>query len=297
MQVPFVNQVFDKDDAKGSSLRLSELLFPDAAQVEERLDVKPLTQGTTNGVTYRPVDAGDASAHDAVLVKVYGDGTDITIDRNKEELKVHQLLAENNLSSSPLVRFANGHAYQFINGRTCSVSDMANPVIYRGVAKELARWHATLPIVEPKDPQSSLEHEPSVWATAKKWLDAIPSQPTRSKADKALLRDQFHYVTGKLLLNDDKPEPLVLGHGDLLCGNIIVQDLTEPTEAASVRFIDYEGLCALIQAETSTGAIDFDYAGYAEKRLAEYWDWRRVHDGNVEADEGMSRREERWAAA
>ncbi|KAL2689184.1 hypothetical protein Neosp_003236 [[Neocosmospora] mangrovei] len=374
MQVPFVNQVFDKDDAKGSSLRLSEFLFPDAVQVEERLEVKPLTQGTTNGlykVTYRPVDAGDASAHDAVLVKVYGDGTDITIDRNKE-LRVHQLLAEKKLSSSPLVRFANGHAYQFIHGRTCSVSDMANQVIYRGVARELARWHATLPVVEHKDSQKSLEHEPSVWATAKKWLDAIPSQPKRSKADKALLREQFHYVTGKLLLNDAKPEPLVLGHGDLLCGNIIVQDLTEPTEAASVLFIDYEafelanhfaewtgfecdyallptrstrrdfiqeylaeinrlqqdgdhahipsvseaqvdhlmaqvdsfrgfpgfywGLCALIQAETSTGAIEFDYAGYAEKRLEEYWDWRKVHDGNVDADEGISQREERWAA-
>ncbi|RSL94926.1 hypothetical protein CDV31_014101 [Fusarium ambrosium] len=381
MQVPFVNQVFDKDDAKGSSLRLSEFLFPDAAAAaaaaaEERLEVKPLTQGTTNGlfkVMYRSVDA---SADDAVLVKVYGDGTDITIDRNKE-LKVHQLLAENKLSSSPLVRFANGHAYQFIDGRTCSVSDMANPVIHRRVARELARWHATLPIVEPKDQQSSLEHEPSVWATAKKWLDAIPSQPKRSKADKALLREQFHYVTDKLLLNGDKPEPLVLGHGDLLCGNIIIQDKTEPTEAASVRFIDYEhatycprafelanhfaewtgfecdytllptrstrrafireylseidrlqqdgdnahipsvseaqvnhlmtqvdsfrgfpgfywGLCALIQAETSTGSIDFDYAGYAEKRLAEYWDWRRVHDGSVE---GISQREERWAAA
>ncbi|RMJ09206.1 hypothetical protein CDV36_011176 [Fusarium kuroshium] len=381
MQVPFVNQVFDKDDAKGSSLRLSEFLFPDAAAAaaavaEERLEVKPLTQGTTNGlfkVMYRSVDA---SADDAVLVKVYGDGTDITIDRNKE-LKVHQLLAEKKLSSSPLVRFANGHAYLFIDGRTCSVSDMANPVIYRGVARELARWHTILPIVESKDQQSSLEHEPSVWATAKKWLDAISSQPKRSKADKALLREQFHYVTDKLLLNGDKPEPLVLGHGDLLCGNIIIQDETEPTEAASVRFIDYEhatycprafelanhfaewtgfecdytllptrstrrafireylseidrlqqdgdnahipsvseaqvnhlmaqvdsfrgfpgfywGLCALIQAETSTGSIDFDYAGYAEKRLAEYWDWRRVHDGSVE---GISQREERWAAA
>ncbi|RSL49701.1 hypothetical protein CEP54_012315 [Fusarium duplospermum] len=380
MQVPFVNQVFDKDDAKGSSLRLSEFLFPDAgATAEERFEVKPLTQGTTNGlfkVTYRPVDA---STDDAVLVKVYGDGTDITIDRNKE-LKVHQLLAENKLSSSPLVRFANGHAYQFIHGRTCSVSDMANPVIYRGVARELARWHATLPIVEPNDQQASLEHEPSVWATAKKWLDAIPSQPKRSKVDKALLREQFHYVTGKLLLNGDKPGPLVLGHGDLLCGNIIVQDSSELTEAASVRFIDYEhatycprafelanhfaewtgfecdytllpsrstrrdfiqeylseidrlqqdgdhahipsvseaqvdnlmaqvdsfrgfpgfywGLCALIQAETSTGAIEFDYAGYAEKRLAEYWEWRRVHDGSVDANEGISQREERWAAA
>ncbi|KAJ4328634.1 hypothetical protein N0V84_000993 [Fusarium piperis] len=382
MQVPFVNQVFDNHDAKGSSLRLSEFLFPDAAQVDQGLEVKPLTQGTTNGlfkVTYRPVDAGDTSVHDAVLIKVYGDGTDITIDRNKE-LKVHQLLAEKKLSSSPMVRFANGHAYQFIHGKTCSVSDMANPFIYRGVARELARWHTTLPIVEPKDLQSSLEHEPSIWSTARKWLDAIPSQPTRSKMDKTLLREQFHYVTEKLFLNGDKPEPLVLGHGDLLCGNIIIQDLNEPTETASVRFIDYEhatycprafelanhfaewagfecdytllptrstrrgfihqylseidrlqqdgdhahvpsiseaqvdhlmdqvdafrglpgfywGLCALIQAETSTGAIDFDYAGYAEKRLAEYWDWRRVHDGSVDANEEISQREERWAAA
>lgn len=56
------------------------------------------------------------------------------------------------------------------------------------------------------------------------------------------------------------------------------------------------GLCALIQAETSTGAIEFDYAGYAEKRLKEYCDWRRVHDGNVDANEGISQREERWAA-
>ncbi|KAM0424971.1 hypothetical protein ACHAPT_009772 [Fusarium lateritium] len=379
MQVPFVNHVFDEGDANGSSLRLSELLFPDQ---DVSLDVKPLTQGTTNGlfkVTYRPFDSADASTHHVVLVKVYGDGTDITIDRNKE-LQVHQLLAENKLSSAPLARFTNGHAYQFIPGRTCSVSDMAKPSIYRGVARELARWHATLPTVEPKDPQSSLDFEPGVWSTARKWLEAIPSQPRRSTADKGLLREQFEYITGKLLFNGNAPDSLVLGHGDLLCGNIIVQGSAKPTEAASVRFIDYEhatycprgfelanhfaewagfecdytllptrstrrdfireylsamvrlqrdgivqtadipseaqvdrlmdqvdafrglpgfywGLCALIQAETSTGIIDFDYAGYAEKRLAEYWAWRKVHDGSVGEDEGISLREERWAVA
>jgi ethanolamine kinase len=40
------------------------------------------------------------------------------------------------------------------------------------------------------------------------------------------------------------------------------------------------GLCALIQAETATGTIDFDYAGYAAKRFAEYEDWRSVREGN-----------------
>jgi ethanolamine kinase len=55
------------------------------------------------------------------------------------------------------------------------------------------------------------------------------------------------------------------------------------------------GLCALIQAETTTGTIDFDYAGYAGKRFAEYDAWRKVHDGNVKSVEDMSLREKKWA--
>ncbi|KAF5005858.1 hypothetical protein FDECE_7716 [Fusarium decemcellulare] len=401
MQVPVVNHVFDKSDAKGSSLQLASLLFPDhdhGHHAGADLDVKALSQGTTNGlfkVSYRmpdsPVDA-------AALVKVYGDGTEVTIDRNKE-LKVHALLSENQLSSSPLVRFANGHAYQFITGTVCSVRDMAKPRIYRGVARELARWHATLPSAHFQDPQQSLEFEPSIWSTARRWLDAISSYPGGSPADKERLGEQFQYLANRLLLNGYVPDPLVLGHGDLLSGNIIIQASPSPaaggtaasTDVASVRFIDYEafelanhfaewagfdcdysllpttstrrdfvreylralsdisrqqqndnddgtstsssgaddvprsadlppvteaevdslmdqvdayrgfpgfywGLCALIQAETSTGTIDFDYAAYAEKRFAEYRAWRMVDGGSDAANEDMPLREKRWAS-
>jgi hypothetical protein len=55
------------------------------------------------------------------------------------------------------------------------------------------------------------------------------------------------------------------------------------------------GLCALIQAETATRTIDFDYAGYAGKRFSEYDAWRKVHDGNVKSAEDMSLREKNWA--
>jgi hypothetical protein len=55
------------------------------------------------------------------------------------------------------------------------------------------------------------------------------------------------------------------------------------------------GLCALIQAETATGTIDFDYAGYAGKRFEEYDAWRKMHDGNVKSVEDMSLREKNWA--
>ncbi|RBQ79719.1 hypothetical protein FVER14953_21144 [Fusarium verticillioides] len=54
----------------------------------------------------------------------------------------------------------------------------------------------------------------------------------------------------------------------------------------------YWGLCALIQAETATGTIDFDYAGYAAKRLAEYESWRSVREGNSPS---LPLREEVWS--
>ncbi|KAF4979335.1 hypothetical protein FZEAL_4441 [Fusarium zealandicum] len=378
MDVPSVNQVFDTSDAPTSSLRLASFLFPRHELGSGDLEAKALTQGTTNGlfkVSRRA--AAESDDEDAVLVKVYGDGTEITIDREKE-LRVHKLLSDNDLSSSPLVRFANGHAYQFMPGTACSVDDMSQPSVWRCVARELARWHATLPVVDSRDPQESFDYKPSIWSTAKKWLDAIPDEPKRSTANKEVLCEQLQYATQKLLFNNGAPDPLVLGHGDLLSGNILVHKSDSNGEAASVRFIDYEhatycpqafelanhfaewagfecdytllptrstrrdfireylqthseitrdraaaaapdvtdaavdhlmgqvdafrgfpgfywGLCALIQAETSTGTIEFDYGGYAEKRLDEYRAWRSVDDGNIKANEELPLREKRWA--
>jgi ethanolamine kinase len=51
----------------------------------------------------------------------------------------------------------------------------------------------------------------------------------------------------------------------------------------------------LIQASVATGSIEFDYAGYAEKRFAEYWAWKEVENGILKGKE-MSLREQRWMA-
>lgn len=56
----------------------------------------------------------------------------------------------------------------------------------------------------------------------------------------------------------------------------------------------YWGIWALIQATISQ--IDFDYASYAELRLAEYFDWRAEQDGSrASRGEVMPLRERRWA--
>ncbi|RGP73876.1 hypothetical protein FSPOR_1570 [Fusarium sporotrichioides] len=398
MEIPFLDHVFDGSDASHASiLAFIPYLFPGVDEADIDLRIQPLAQGTTNSlfkVTNQSLN------QDAVLVKLYGDGTDITIDRNKE-LWVHKLLADRGLSSKPLCRFANGHAYQFIPGSVCSEGNVSETEIFRGVARELARWHTLLQSVNLQGARKELDYEACVWSTAKKWLNAISNTPGRSKVEIEDLQEKFQYLTDKLLPTDVMPEPLVLGHGDLLCGNIIVQESANGMEAANgatdvatVRFIDYEhatycprafelanhfaewtgfecdytklpststrrafiheyltthadlrrqhqhqrdcngtdydlakkaeldlptandaqveklmrqvddyrgfpgfywGLCALIQAETATGTIDFDYAGYAQKRFAEYEAWRRVQDGSVGYDEEMPLREKNWA--
>lgn len=56
----------------------------------------------------------------------------------------------------------------------------------------------------------------------------------------------------------------------------------------------YWGIWALIQATISQ--IDFDYATYAETRLAEYWAWRAEQDGSrIKDGREMPLRERRWA--
>ncbi|KAF3211420.1 hypothetical protein TWF192_004663 [Orbilia oligospora] len=51
----------------------------------------------------------------------------------------------------------------------------------------------------------------------------------------------------------------------------------------------YWGIWALIQATISQ--IDFDYAAYAELRLAEYWDWKKAF---LNEEREQSLRERRW---
>lgn len=56
----------------------------------------------------------------------------------------------------------------------------------------------------------------------------------------------------------------------------------------------YWGIWALIQALISD--IDFDYASYAETRLAEYWAWKAEDDGSRAASgQELPPRERRWS--
>ena len=99
---------------------------------------------------------------EAVLMRAYGNQTEIIIDRaskrylihsrsacnshRSEETRSHELLASKGLAPPLLARFRNGLLYRFVRGQVCTPDDLTRPEVWRGVARRLAEWHAVIPI-------------------------------------------------------------------------------------------------------------------------------------------------------
>lgn len=119
----------------------------------------------------RPGASQEEIDQEAVLLRAYGKGTDVLIDReSKSHIKVlvdlaqrlsvytsltsslagetrsHSLLASRGLAPPLLAKFKNGLLYKFIAGDVCTPADLQRPEIYCAVARRLAQWHSTLPI-------------------------------------------------------------------------------------------------------------------------------------------------------
>ena len=88
---------------------------------------------------------------------------------------------------------------------------MGRERVWRGVARELARWHVKLPrkrvdgVVRKREegseglPKALLDAGPNVWVTARKWLDAIPRDSAEQRALKGKLEEGFAYLVNTLL--------------------------------------------------------------------------------------------------
>ncbi|KAJ5561907.1 hypothetical protein N7535_003630 [Penicillium sp. DV-2018c] len=166
-------------DSQASALRLILTLNPDWEGPGNAIEFVRFTDGITNTllkiINKKPGLTEEQIDNEAVLMRAYGNGTEILIDRestskspnpqpNKQPLRAslpiatfaevvqslgetrsHALLASRGLAPPLLARFKNGLLYRFIRGRPCSHQDLVSPPIWRGVAHRLAQWHAVLP--------------------------------------------------------------------------------------------------------------------------------------------------------
>ncbi|KAH9233025.1 hypothetical protein K456DRAFT_1725136 [Colletotrichum gloeosporioides 23] len=87
MNIPYVQQIFKVSEVIGPVLRLGEYLCPNISRDTGDVEMTALTQGTTNGpqklymVAVRLSGPAAIPRSESSLVKIYGDGTDIIIDR------------------------------------------------------------------------------------------------------------------------------------------------------------------------------------------------------------------------
>ncbi|KAG0155261.1 hypothetical protein PDIDSM_835 [Penicillium digitatum] len=254
-------------DSQASALRLILTLNPDWGGPGNNIEFVRFTDGITNTllkiINLRPGLTEEQIDNEAVLMRAYGNGTEILIDRERET-KSHALLASRGLAPPLLARFKNGLLYRFIRGRPCGHLDLVSPPIWRGVARRLAQWHANLPssgatsveeasVAEIADIQDDeiaaiqpRRAGPSMWAVLQKWVLALPVTTPEQRARRLSLQAELQWALD--ILDDGKgigEDGLVFSHCDLLCANVIVLPsdngvLTPEDGIAPVNFIDYE---------------------------------------------------------
>lgn len=256
LDIQYIPLTFDNARQDESALRLVEAYAPEWKDEKEGPVVfVRFTDGITNTLTKamkkRPGKTVSEVDQDAILLRAYGQGTDVLIDRARE-IKAHNALSEKGLAPQLLARFDNGLMYRFVEGDVCTSQDLRKPQVYRQVAKRLGEWHATVPISEISNAsianatgKTVEQPQPNTWSVMRQWLQAVPEKNEQERERKAtlsieldMLQKRFGNMGG--LLGRD----FVFGHCDLLSGNVIVQHPTgsklNGDAENSVSFIDYE---------------------------------------------------------
>ncbi|KJR82636.1 ethanolamine kinase [Sporothrix schenckii 1099-18] len=146
--VPFVPLRYDSHDPESSALKLVLTLSPSWQLPGSSVEFIRFTDGITNtllkAVNRKPGLSQDAIDQDALLLRAYGHGTDLIIDRQREAQN-HELLMQYGLAPTLLARFENGMLYRFIRGEVTRPEDIRRPEISMAIARRLAQWHATVP--------------------------------------------------------------------------------------------------------------------------------------------------------
>jgi len=221
---------------------------------------------------YGPGTTQSEADSDSVLMRAYGNGTDLIIDRDREATS-HSLLSDRGMAPPLLARFQNGLLYGFIPGKVCKAQDLTEEPVWRGVAQKLGEWHARIPIagVSSQPPVldginghanghciASRTHNmrskasvlasrspvPNLWSVMQNWVNALSVDTEKDRARKEMLQQELERSFDELDSEDGIGEHgFVFAHCDLLCANVIQlqsPDAPSTPDIQPVTFIDYE---------------------------------------------------------
>ncbi|XP_041916429.1 ethanolamine kinase 1-like [Alosa sapidissima] len=261
-------RIKEDEDPHNSIMKLLRILRPQW-RIED-IKKKVFTEGTTNQLTACYTGCL-RSSDDVVLVRVYGNMTDLYLDRRKE-IEILHILHEHSCGPKLYCSFENGICYEFLQGIALDNKLLREPLVYRLIAEEMAKIHT----IKPRDgsrPQAFL------WTKMAHFLqlvqdsenDEMPSSlrlPETTSVE--ALRNEMHELKRRL---GPVYSPTVLCHNDLSPANIIYNDTK-----GTVKFIDYEYGDFNYQAfdianlfNEYAGLTDTDYSRYPSVELQMDW--------------------------
>lgn len=231
--VRFIPRSYSSSDSDASARRLILDLRPEWSS--EHIEFVRFTDGITNtllkAVHKQPGLSKTDIDREAILLRAYGHGTDLIIDR-KRETQNHELLMQHGLAPELLARFENGMMYRFIRGSVTHPEDLRKSEIYLAVARRLGQWHATVPCLPGKthvsermtghcaellerakpaaegkkyaslqdaiDGVAPTKQAPNVWTVMQKWIFALPTETEAQRERQATLQRELAKLVAEM---------------------------------------------------------------------------------------------------
>ena len=186
----------------------------------------------SEGITNKLVGVHVGDDNDMILIRVYGNKTEMFVDR-QAEIRNLKLMSEKGLGGKLYATFENGLAYEFVAGETLSVETCRKPEIYRSVAATVARMHRTAS-------EGCETAEPCLWTKLNQFNELSPDEFDDPDMNRRYKEKLFSKEQRKAEIEEMRGilsklnSPIVFCHNDLLLGNIVVRPNSQ------IYFIDLE---------------------------------------------------------
>ncbi|ELR54510.1 Ethanolamine kinase 2, partial [Bos mutus] len=226
----------------------------------------PLCQRFTDGITNKLVACYvEEDMRDCVLVRVYGERTELLVDR-ESEVRNFQLLRAHGCAPKLYCTFQNGLCYEYMRGVALGPEHIREPRLFRLIALEMAKIHTI-------HANGSLP-KPTLWHKIHNYFALVKNEINPSLSadvpEAGVLERELVWLKEHLPQLDS---PVVFCHNDLLCKNIIYD-----SSKGHVRFIDYEYAGYNYQAfdignhfNEFAGVNEVDYSRYPARETQLLW--------------------------
>lgn len=111
--------------------------------------------------------------NNVVLVRIYGNKTDLLIDRKAETRNI-KLLHTYGFAPSLFATFKNGLAYEYVPGVTLTPQSVIQPEIWKMIARRMAEMHKVSTCNNNNNNTVEEKKTPMLWEKTQQMLKLVP---------------------------------------------------------------------------------------------------------------------------